>query len=347
MNSTLNRLSQWFLHHSSFAAYIEPVVQRFKPAWRANLFRAEVVNIIAVQEDYLELILKPEPTWTGFLAGQHIELTVEMNGRLVTRVFTIASDPNQFRQSGVIRLLMRVNRDGQFTRALRYFLQKGSWCNISAAKGEFVYQASAKPALLVAGGSGITPFLAMLSVMLDCQQQPVTLIYFAKAGSHVALDELRALAGRFAHFHFQLAKRENVEVVERLMAVDPATDVYCCGPVGLMKTIRDFAHQYQRTYYQEQFGLVQNLSSSPASDFQVSLDGHVVSTSNQDSLLNQLEAKQLPVIRGCGMGICHQCQCLKKSGVVRDLRTGERSAQGEMLIQLCVVVPESDLELSL
>lgn len=345
--STLNRLSQWFLHHSSFTAYLEPVIQHFKPAWRAGLFRAEVLSLTAVHHDYLELLLSPERAWPGFVAGQHIELTAELNGRLVTRVFTIASDPNEFRRTGCVRLIMRVNQNGQFTGKLTRYLNTGRWCNISVARGQFVYQPTNKPLLLVAGGSGITPFLAMLPSILAVHLQPVTLVYIARSGSHLALAELRALAARFSHFHYQLATREMLASVEAEIASNESPEIYCCGPIGLMEQVKSWALQYQCAYYQEQFGLGRKAAPSSHSDFQVSFVGHSIEANNQDSLLNQLEAQQLPVVRGCGMGICHQCQCVKKSGVVRDLRTGERSDQGEMLIQLCVVVPESDLELSL
>jgi ferredoxin-NADP reductase len=343
--STLNRLSQWFLHHSSFTAYLEPVIQHFKPAWRAGLFRAEVLSLTAVHQDYLELLLRPERAWSGFVAGQHIELTAELNGRLTTRIFTVASDPSEFQRTGVFRVLMKVNKDGQFTGMLARYLTLGSWCNISAARGEFTFQPSNKPILMVAGGSGITPFLAILPSVLDLYIQPITLIYVARSGAHVAHSELKKLASRFPHFHYELISRDGIEALESIVKAGKP-DVYCCGPFGLMTKIRSMASHHQLNYYQEQFGFV-NPTVSESSSFRVVFDGQEVEMNNSSALLSQLEAKQLPVIRGCGMGICHQCQCVKKSGVVRDLRTGERSDQGEMLIQLCVVVPESDLELSL
>ena len=48
---------------------------------------------------------------------------------------------------------------------------------------------------------------------------------------------------------------------------------------------------------------------------------------------------------GCGMGICHQCQCVKKKGLVKNIRTGQLSDYGEELIQLCVSQVMSDVEL--
>ena len=77
------------------------------------------------------------------------------------------------------------------------------------------------------------------------------------------------------------------------------------------------------------------------------INGNKILLTFNDVLLSQFEAKKLPVQRGCGIGICHQCQCIKKSGVVRNLKTGELSDNGEQLIQLCVSQPVSDLELQL
>ncbi|TMP02073.1 hypothetical protein CWC11_19955, partial [Pseudoalteromonas sp. S3178] len=99
-------------------------------------------------------------------------------------------------------------------------------------------------------------------------------------------------------------------------------------------------------YYQEAFGLaLPSLNDDSQFNVQVNSSAYVVSANN--ALLPQFEAKQLPVKRGCGIGICHQCQCIKKSGVVRNLKTGELSDNGEQLIQLCVSQPVSDLELQL
>jgi ferredoxin len=64
-------------------------------------------------------------------------------------------------------------------------------------------------------------------------------------------------------------------------------------------------------------------------------------------LLDQLERAGERPAHGCRMGICHSCTCRKTSGAVRNLITGAISDAPDEDIQLCISVPQSDVELSL
>jgi ferredoxin len=65
------------------------------------------------------------------------------------------------------------------------------------------------------------------------------------------------------------------------------------------------------------------------------------------SLLVAAESAGLAPAHGCRIGICKTCQCSKRSGTVENLRTGEISSEPDQLIQLCVSVARSPLELAL
>ena len=102
-------------------------------------------------------------------------------------------------------------------------------------------------------------------------------------------------------------------------------------------------------FYQEHFSLAPTFNDDSAAkiDITVTLNGKVFTASDQQNLLIQLESQNAPVIRGCGIGVCHQCHCTKKSGLVKDLLTGDVSDSGEQIIQLCISKPLSDLEMSI
>ncbi len=65
------------------------------------------------------------------------------------------------------------------------------------------------------------------------------------------------------------------------------------------------------------------------------------------TLLEQAEAAGLSPDFGCRMGICHTCTCRKAGGAVRNVLTGEISAEEEEDIQLCISVPAGDVALEL
>lgn len=344
----IDTMTKWFLHHQQLAGYLEPIMQRFKPAWRAGFYRAEVACIEPINEKYLELWLAPESTWPIHKAGQHLELTVEMNGQLRTRVFTIASSPEQYRASGLVRLLIRTHELGRFTPHLTTYLASESWCNISAPQGTFLFpQRKMGATLMVAGGSGITPFLAMLSQHLGETCHPVKLIYIARAGEHLAEKELNTLAARYAHFSYFPIGRTDFEPLTHYLNDLDAPIVYCCGPQALMEQVATQSRAANLSYFDEPFGLATQINLAERTEHAVKVAHHQYAVDNQRSLLDQLEQQRVSVRRGCGMGICHQCQCVKKQGLVRDMRTGELSDTGESLIQLCVVQAVTDVEIAL
>jgi stearoyl-CoA 9-desaturase NADPH oxidoreductase len=63
--------------------------------------------------------------------------------------------------------------------------------------------------------------------------------------------------------------------------------------------------------------------------------------------LEGLERVGLNPTFGCRIGICKSCQCIKRSGVVKNHRTGELSDAPNEWIQLCVSSALSPLELAL
>ena len=50
---------------------------------------------------------------------------------------------------------------------------------------------------------------------------------------------------------------------------------------------------------------------------------------------------------GCRIGICRSCQCVKTSGTVENLLTGEVSSAPNELIRLCISTARSDVALDL
>lgn len=351
LSTTLNKLSLWFSHHSAFSGYFEPVIQRVKPAWRQGLYRAQVLNVTKTIGSFVHITLQPQHQWKAHKAGQHIELTAELNGRLLTRIFTIASSPEQYAKDKTITLVIKTNELGRFTPQLADELTINSWLNISAAQGEFVFHQTdkqiEKSIVMLAGGSGITPMMSMLSEHLSATNSPMYLRYIAPLNEHQFVEQLESLAKQHSHFTFDLMTRS--EHKSQPLTLLANSDVYCCGPQGLMSDIETLSKEAGANFYQEHFSLapIVNDDSAAEIDVTVTLNGNAFNASNQQNLLAQLESQNAPVIRGCGIGVCHQCHCTKKSGLVKNLLTGDVSDSGEQIIQLCISQPLSDLEMSI
>jgi ferredoxin-NADP reductase len=127
---------------------------------RLNWHLASVVEVLDETPRVRSLILHC-PAWPGHLAGQHVDvrLTAE-DGYQAQRSYSIASAPEDE------NLVLTVERleDGEVSPYLADTLGPGDQLELRGPiGGYFVWQASlGGPLLLLAGGSGIVPFRAML-----------------------------------------------------------------------------------------------------------------------------------------------------------------------------------------
>lgn len=352
VKSALDKISRLLFHHSTWKGYWEPIVQRVLPAWRDGFYRARVINTKYLTSDALEVNLLPEKRWRIHRAGQHIALTIDINGKLTTRIFTVASGTNKRKTKQEIRLVVRIKEQGALTPHL-HALNKGQWVNISAPMGDFTMP-QAEAVLMIAGGSGITPFIAMLEDYAQMQEQAgmslpsIDVLYYAKPNDHLLVDELNYYAKQIAQVNVKLLSRSNDGDIEPYLAHHGSSHWMVCGPNSLYQQVSRNAEIIDVALSSEHFmaaPLPAETDGDAIAHFTVQHNNNTISVDNKQSLLTQLQHADIPVTYGCGMGICHQCQCMKKSGVVRDTRTGEYSDNAEQLIQLCVSQAITDLEL--
>lgn len=367
-SSTLGKAWQWVMNsltnHDTLADYFEPLINGVVPGWRADRFRSQIVEVRDENEDMYSLVIKPNSKWKGFKAGQYIELTVEKNGAWMSRYFSISSSPAYFEKTGLIELSIRIQDKGHITPWLPKALSAKSIVNLSAAMGEFTLNPEHQSVCMIAGGSGITPFRSMLQ-QLDLSKGlqsslDITLIYFARSSEHFLFEqEFKAIAGNHPSVELKLMNSEqegNIthKHLEILALPENNTHFYVCGPspmILLARTIlQDLAVSDSNVHY-EFFG------PEPVS-LDVQTDGAAIlfersskqieSPANETSTLLEIaEENNLKPVSGCRMGVCHQCICQKKSGVVYNTKTQTYSDTGAQEIQLCISVPVNDVVLDL
>jgi ferredoxin-NADP reductase len=138
-----------------------------------------------------------------FKAGQSVDLALlgaaSDGSDGLTHTFSIASSP--FLEEILVATRMR---DSAFKRALS-LLPLGSRVNIKGPMGSFtLHNNASKPAVFLAGGIGITPFLSMLcSVIVDRTPRSISLFYANRYLENAAfMDALWDLESSNTHFHF-------------------------------------------------------------------------------------------------------------------------------------------------
>lgn len=337
------------------AAALDDWLATFHPTWSLTAIRARVVDARRETARARTLVLRPNRWWRGHQAGQHVPVTVEINGRRHTRVFSLSSAPTP---DGLIAITVQERRDGLVSAWWNRTASIDDVVTLGAAQGEFVLPASLpRHLVLLSAGSGITPVMALLRA-LHAQRADVAIelrhsvrssddLIFAADLAAIA-RQWPALALRIHHSSSEgrLGPGEFAALADR--ASDATT--FVCGPP-------EFAAAAQAAWRSrgredrlqiESFGVPRiAVHDDRAHGVRTARSGVAFVSRADTSLLEAAEAAGLAPAFGCRAGICHTCTCRKVEGAVRDLRTGMISAQPGEMIRLCVSAPCSELTLDL
>jgi ferredoxin-NADP reductase len=140
-------------------------------------------------------LLLEVPGWEGHRAGQHVDirLTAE-DGYQAERSYSIASAP----ENGTLELLIERLDNGEVSPYLADELRKGDGLELRGPIGGwFAWEArEGGPLLLIAGGSGIAPLMAMVRHRKAADSDvPVRMLYSARSYDELIFrEELDALA---------------------------------------------------------------------------------------------------------------------------------------------------------
>jgi ferredoxin-NADP reductase len=159
-------------------------------SWRL----ADVVEVRPETDRVVTLALEV-PDWDGHLPGQHVDvrLTAE-DGYRAERAYSIASSPD----GGRIELAVERLEDGEVSPYLAGELRPGDQLELRGpVGGYFVWEPGrGGPLLLVAGGSGVAPLMAMVRYRAATGREvPARLLYSSRTEEDVIFrEELDRLA---------------------------------------------------------------------------------------------------------------------------------------------------------
>lgn len=331
------------------------------PRWSLGQVRATLVRVDRPTPDSLTLQLRPNRCWAGFAAGQHVELSVEIDGVRHTRCYSPAGSAQR---AGEIELTLRVHPEGRVSRWLRDHAQPGQTFDLSAARGDFVLP-DPRPArmLFVSGGSGITPVLSMLRTLCDeGHSGPLTFLHYAASEAAMPYaDELARIARahpnvRVVRVFGQDPERGDLQGRfdrEQLRAAEPdyaAAETFVCGPDSLMDAVRALfdAEGLAGRLHEESFTpLRYAVRPDPATGRVYCERSGIEIESDGRTLLELAEAAGLAPKYGCRRGICHTCVRRMTAGRVRHVTSGATLDATDVDVQLCVHAPAGDVHIDL
>lgn len=210
------------------------------------------VRKILVETPRVKSLVLDVTDWRGHLPGQHVDirLTAE-DGYQAQRSFSIASPP----EDELITLTVERVEDGEVSPYLVDELRPGDTFELRGPIGRyFVWTVATKgPLCLIAGGSGVVPFMAMLRHRCKRSYRgPASLLYSSRSLDEIIYrEELEAMAKRHSELRIihTLTRRQPTgwsgysrRIDKSLLAATcfpPAEnpEIFVCGPTSLVENV--------------------------------------------------------------------------------------------------------------
>lgn len=193
------------------------------------------------------------PAWAGHRPGQHVDLRLTADdGYSVERSYSIASEPER---TGEVDITVERIEGGEVSPFLHDVAVVSDRLEVRGPiGGYFVWEASlGGPLLLVAGGSGVVPLMAMVRHRARAgSSTPARMLFSSRGPEEIIyrdeLDRLAAARDGFEVLH-TLTRRQpdgwtgyarridEAMLAEALEPLGAATRAYACGPTALVETV--------------------------------------------------------------------------------------------------------------
>lgn len=191
----------------------------------------------------------PQNTPFRFHPGQYVNIKIP--GGDTFRSYSMASDPAL---PEALEFHIRLLPDGQMSNLVRANGLAGARLEIAGPKGVFYLREGDQPVLMIAGGTGLAPMVAMLRAMKGQLRRAVLCFGVSRADDLYYLQELEVLRESLPDFSLRLAVMEPGEgwtghtgfVTDLVRAedVDGNTQVYLCGPPPMVTAARKLVTGY-------------------------------------------------------------------------------------------------------
>lgn len=256
----------------------------------------------------IDLIPVGDATLPAFEAGAHVDIHVAPG---VVRQYSLCSDPADCATYRVGVLKDPASRGG--STGVHDTLLEGAEVQISAPRNLFPLASDATRSVLIGGGIGITPMIAM-AYALHRQGAEFALHYCGRSRSHSAfLDELAgaAFADRvFTHFDDEAAEQK-LDMDAVLGQAEAGVHVYTCGPSGFMDWVIGEAAKrgYAQDHIHREYFQVEVDNSGAGFEVVAARSGKTVQVSEGQSILEALGTVGIKIDVSCEQGVCGTCMC--------------------------------------
>jgi vanillate O-demethylase ferredoxin subunit len=250
----------------------------------------------------------------AFTAGAHIDVHLP-NG--LVRQYSIWSDPADRMRYCIAVLREEGSRGGSIAI---HALRVGATLRIGAPRNTFPLHDSPATTLLIAGGIGVTPILAM-AAQLARLGKPFNVHYCARRRAEAAfvtrLNDAVATAGSMTLHLGDEPEPGRFDARLALSAAPEGAHVYVCGPPRLIDAVEKSARAFRWSpsrVHSELFQSAQPPVDSRPFELQLQRSGRTLRVPADRTALEVLEENGVAVPSSCRQGLCGTCATSILSG---------------------------------
>ena len=226
-------------------------------------FEATVARIVPHNDAayVVELEVADPATAAAFLPGQYVNIAIPQSGQ--TRSYSFSSAPGDARVSFLMKTIPGGLMSSWLAKA-----PVGERLQLTGPLGSFYLREVQRPLLLLAGGTGLAPFLSMLEELAraGCREK-IHLVYgVTRDLDLVLIDQIAAFRERLPSFSFTTVVADSLSshprkgwVTEHMPQdglLDGEFDTYLCGPPAMVEAVRRYFEENglkPRSFHYEKF----------------------------------------------------------------------------------------------
>ena len=248
----------------------------------------------------------------SFQPGAHVDVHLP-NG--LVRQYSLTNGPGL---TGVYRIGVKLephSRGG--SRYMHEGVHEGDLLQLSEPHNNFHLRRDAARTVLIAGGIGVTPLLAMAQT-LDRQGLAFQLHYFAQSEDHMAFAEVLEPLSAGVTRHLGLSPEQTAdELVKITHNYLHANHVYICGPGPMIESARAIAAESgwpDEAVHFEYFKNESDLHDTSTFEVLLARRNQTVTVDAGVSLLESLRGAGVDMPSSCEQGVCGTCMATVLEG---------------------------------
>jgi ferredoxin-NADP reductase len=288
-------------------------------------------GIIALDLEAPEGVLLP-----AFEAGAHVDVHV---GPGLVRQYSLANDPAETKRYRLGILLEPEGRGG--SAEIHKSFAEGRTIRIGVPRNNFKLVDGATKSILLAGGIGVTPLLAM-AYRLQAQGADFELHYCTRTRGRTAFMEdiaAASFAGR-ASIHHDDGPVEQRFDPATLPAPVPGVHLYVCGPGGFMEWIIGAAQArgYADDHVHKEYFSADVDVSGDSFVVEARRSGKTVTVAADRSIADALADVGIDLPLSCEQGVCGTCltDVIEGEPDHRDMyQTDQEKASNKQITPCC------------